>query len=61
MGRVSAFYGQTSALCLKALAYIVTLGGKGLRAAAETAVLNANYLREKISYFYPVGEGRVYA
>ena len=57
VGRVSAFYGNFG-VCLKALAYIVTLGGKGLRAAAETAVLNANYLREKISYFYPVGEGR---
>lgn len=56
-GRVSAFYGNFG-VYVKALAYIVTLGGKGLRAAAQTAVLNANYLREKISYFYPVGEGR---
>lgn len=56
-GRVGAFYGNFG-VYVKALAYIVTLGGKGLRAAAETAVLNANYLREKISYFYPVGEGR---
>ena len=57
IGKVSAFYGNFG-VCLKALAYIVALGGKGLREAAETAVLNANYLREKISYFYPVGEGR---
>lgn len=57
VGRVGAFYGNFG-VYVKALAYIVTLGGKGLRAAAETAVLNANYLREKISYFYPVGEGR---
>lgn len=57
IGKVSAFYGNFG-VCLKALAYIVALGGKGLREAAETALLNANYLREKISYFYPVGEGR---
>ena len=56
-GRVTAFYGNFG-VYVKALAYIVTLGGKGLREAAVTAVLNANYLREKISYFYPVGEGR---
>ncbi len=52
IGKVSAFYGNFG-VYIKALAYIVTLGGKGLRNAAETAVLNANYLREKIGYFYP--------
>ena len=57
VGRVSAFYGNFG-VYVKALAYIVALGGKGLREAAETAVLNANYLREKISYFYPVGDRR---
>ena len=57
VGRVSAFYGNFG-VYVKALAYIVALGGKGLREASETAVLNANYLREKISYFYSVGEGR---
>ena len=57
VGRVGAFYGNFG-VYVKALAYIVALGGEGLREAAETAVLNANYLREKISYFYPVGEGR---
>lgn len=57
IGKVTSFYGNFG-VYVKALAYIVALGGKGLRAAAETAVLNANYLREKISYFYPVGEGR---
>ena len=57
VGRVGTFYGNFG-VYVKALAYIVALGGEGLREAAETAVLNANYLREKISYFYPVGEGR---
>lgn len=57
IGKVTSFYGNFG-VYVKALAYIVALGGKGLREAAATAVLNANYLREKISYFYPVGEGR---
>lgn len=52
IGKVSAFYGNFG-VYLKALAYIVALGGKGLKDAAETAVLNANYLREKMSYAYP--------
>lgn len=57
VGKVSAFYGNFG-VYVKALAYIVTLGGVGLRAASETAVLNANYLREKISRFYPVDTSR---
>lgn len=57
IGKVSAFYGNFG-VYVKALAYIVTLGGKGLRASAETAVLNANYLRARINEFYPVGEQR---
>ena len=57
IGRVSAFYGNFG-VYVKALAYIVSLGGKGLREVSRNAVLNANYLREKISYFYPVGERR---
>lgn len=55
IGKVSAFYGNFG-VYVKALAYIATLGGKGLKEAAETAVLNANYLREKISYAYPYAD-----
>ncbi|MEM2282645.1 MAG: aminomethyl-transferring glycine dehydrogenase subunit GcvPB [Candidatus Hadarchaeales archaeon] len=34
---------------LKALAYLLRLGGEGLREASEVAVLNANYLAKKLS------------
>lgn len=57
VGKVSSFYGNFG-VYVKALAYIVTLGGVGLRASAETAVLNANYLREKIACFYPADNDR---
>lgn len=56
-GRVSAFYGNFGVL-VKALAYIVTLGGEGIAKASETAVLNANYLRERMSLYYPVDTSR---
>ena len=56
-GRVSAFYGNFGVL-VKALAYIVTLGGEGIAEASETAVLNANYLREKMSLHYPIDTSR---
>jgi len=48
IGRVRSFYGNFSVL-VKAYAYILTMGGDGLKRASEMAVLNANYLRAKIS------------
>lgn len=57
IGRVKSFYGNFLVV-VKALAYILTLGGEGLREASETAVLNANYLlaRLKGAYEAPAGE-----
>ncbi|MCL4408051.1 MAG: aminomethyl-transferring glycine dehydrogenase subunit GcvPB, partial [Thermotogae bacterium] len=48
IGRVRSFYGNFSVL-VRAYAYILTMGGDGLKRASEMAVLNANYLRAKIS------------
>lgn len=48
IGRVRSFYGNFSVL-VKAYAYILTMGGDGLKRASEMAVLNANYLKAKIS------------
>ncbi|HIJ39274.1 MAG TPA: aminomethyl-transferring glycine dehydrogenase subunit GcvPB [Rhodospirillaceae bacterium] len=42
-GRIKGFHGQFGVL-LRALAYMLSMGGDGLRQAAEDAVLNANYL-----------------
>ncbi|MDR3543552.1 MAG: aminomethyl-transferring glycine dehydrogenase subunit GcvPB [Desulfosporosinus sp.] len=54
IGRVRAFYANFSVL-VKAYAYIRSLGGHGLKAASENAVLNANYLMSilKEHYFLP--------
>ncbi|HEC88238.1 MAG TPA: glycine dehydrogenase subunit 2 [Thermoplasmata archaeon] len=46
IGKISNFYGNFSVL-LKAYAYIL-LKGKGLEKIAERAVLNSNYLMEKL-------------
>ncbi len=57
IGKVTSFYGNFG-VYLKALAYIVTLGGEGLKEASETAVLNANYLKSRIEDLYPTEKGR---
>ena len=51
IGQVKAFYGNFG-VCLKALAYILSLGGEGIRAAAQDAVLNANYLMHALKGTY---------
>jgi|UniRef100_A0A7V3REZ4 glycine dehydrogenase subunit 2 len=48
IGRVRSFYGNFGVL-VRAYAYILTMGGDGLKYASEMAVLNANYLKVKIS------------
>ncbi|OAA31073.1 glycine dehydrogenase [Kosmotoga arenicorallina S304] len=48
IGKVRSFYGNFGVL-LKAYAYIRMLGKDGLKFASEMAVLNANYLRVKLS------------
>lgn len=44
IGRIHSYYGNFLVL-LRAYAYLRTMGARGLRAVAEAAVLNANYLR----------------
>ena len=44
VGRMKSFHGNFLVV-LRALTYITMLGGDGLKAASENAVLNANYLR----------------
>ena len=52
IGRVRSFYGNFTVL-LKAYIYIRLMGAKGLREVSETAVLNANYIKEKLKKYYP--------
>ncbi|MDO8682254.1 MAG: aminomethyl-transferring glycine dehydrogenase subunit GcvPB [Armatimonadota bacterium] len=56
IGRVHSFYGNFNIL-VRALAYILSLGPDGLKAVSETAVLNANYVRNRLLNAYDVPYG----
>jgi glycine dehydrogenase subunit 2 len=47
VGKVTAFHGNIGVL-VRAYAYILSLGPDGLKAVAETAVLNTNYVLSKV-------------
>ncbi len=47
IGKIKGFYGNFSVL-LKAYIYILMMGRDGLKEASEIAVLNSNYMKEKI-------------
>ena len=49
----AAPYGSALA-CLISYAYIRLLGAAGLKKATEVAILNANYIKERIAKHYPV-------
>jgi glycine dehydrogenase subunit 2 len=51
IGRVRSFFGNYLVI-VKALAYIVSLGPRGLKEVAETAVLNSNYIRKSLEQEY---------
>ena len=56
IGRVRSFFGNVSVL-VRAYAYLLTHGPKGLRRVAENAVLNANYLLNRVKHILPVQAG----
>lgn len=58
IGRMKAFHGHFAVLT-RALAYIWTLGGDGLREVSETAVLNANYVQAKLRDVYDLPYDRL--
>ena len=51
IGKIKSFYGNFSVI-VKAYAYICSLGAEGLRKVSENAVLNANYIKEKLREYY---------
>jgi glycine dehydrogenase subunit 2 len=57
IGKIKSFYGNFGVL-VRAYTYILVMGAEGLKKASETAVLNANYLKEKLKEYYksPVDE-----
>jgi glycine dehydrogenase subunit 2 len=58
IGRIKNFYGHFLVL-VRAYAYILSMGGEGLRHVSETAVLNANYMMHKLKGTYDVAFDRV--
>ncbi len=57
IGRVHGWHGNALALA-RAYAYVLALGGDGLRRVAEIAVLNANWLRRRLAGTYDVPHDR---
>ncbi len=53
IGRVHGRHGNVG-IMVRALAYLLANGGRGLRQAAELAVLNANYLAAQVRDVYPL-------
>ena len=53
IGKIKTFYGNFG-VCVKAYTYICLLGFEGLRAVAQNAVLNANYLKKQLSDNYDI-------
>lgn len=53
IGRLRSFYGNCGAF-LRSYCYIRALGGPGLRRVSEEAVINANYLKQKLKSVYAV-------
>ncbi|MDW5561888.1 MAG: aminomethyl-transferring glycine dehydrogenase subunit GcvPB [Methanomassiliicoccus sp.] len=51
IGKVRSFYGNFAVL-VRAYAYILRMGGNGLREASDRAVLNSNYLHTKLTPTY---------
>jgi glycine dehydrogenase subunit 2 len=47
VGKVHAFYGNIAVL-IKAYSYILSMGPANLKKASQLAVLNANYIKEKL-------------
>jgi len=56
IGRVRAYFGNVGVL-VRAYCYIRTHGPEGLKAVAQHAVLNANYLMSLVRHKYPVPFG----
>ena len=58
IGSVHSFYGNVL-VAVRAYAYLLQLGDEGLRAVAEDAVLNANYLQARLKSTYPLPYDRL--
>ena len=53
MGKIRSYYGNFLVV-VKALTYILSLGKQGIKEASGKAVLNANYMKERLKEYYHV-------
>jgi glycine dehydrogenase subunit 2 len=58
IGRVRSFYGNFNVM-VKAYAYIRALGPEGLARVSKAAVLNANYIKERLRPYYDLPFDRI--
>ena len=58
IGRVRSFFGNFG-MHVRALAYMLALGGDGLTQATEMAVLSANYVRRRLEGAYQIAQPAV--
>jgi glycine dehydrogenase subunit 2 len=58
IGYIAPFYGNFG-IVLRAYVYILMLGKEGLERVAENAVLNANYIKEKLKPYYDLPYDKV--
>ena len=58
IGKVHPFYGNFG-IIVRAYAYIKAIGSEGLRNVAKNAVINANYMQEKLKKYYNLPFDRI--
>jgi glycine dehydrogenase subunit 2 len=58
IGRIRSFYGNFNVM-VKAYTYIRSIGAEGLKRVSENAVLNANYIKERLRPWYLLAFDRI--
>ena len=58
IGYIASFYGNFG-IILRAYAYILMLGKQGIKDVSDHAVLNANYIRERLKSVYDLAYDRI--
>lgn len=58
IGYLASFYGNFSVI-LRAYAYIIMAGGEGLKSVSDHAVLNANYIKERLKERFHLAYDRI--
>lgn len=59
VGRIKDFYGHFS-IMVRAYTYILSMGKDGLEKVSEMAVLNANYLANKLKDYYNIPDNTIF-